>query len=70
MRYLRNWRRVSINWQHSAPKRKVAGGSLIPAAILGLKVGCGNQGMGAKKGLRVTCELEGGLVEMKVSQLA
>ncbi len=49
MRYLRNWRRVGINWQHSAPKRKVAGGPLIPAAILGLKVGCGNQGMGAKK---------------------
>jgi amino acid transporter len=32
-----------------APKRKVAGGPLIPAAILGLKVGCGNQGIGAKK---------------------
>ncbi len=49
MRYLQNWRRVGINQQHSAPKRKVAGGPLMAAPILGLKVGCGNQGVGAKK---------------------
>ncbi|CAM6046756.1 unnamed protein product [Sphagnum compactum] len=46
-------------------QKEAAGGPLIPAAIPGLKVGCGNQGLGSEKASEGTCELEAGLVEMK-----
>ncbi len=51
-------------------QKEAAGGPLIPAAIPGLKVGCGNQGLGSEKASEGTCELEAGLVEMKVNQHA
>jgi hypothetical protein len=46
-------------------QKEAAGGPLILAAIPGLKVGCGNQGLGSEKASEGTCELEAGLVEMK-----
>jgi hypothetical protein len=46
-------------------QKEAAGGPLIPAAIPGLKVGCGNQGLGSEKASEGTCELEAGLLEMK-----
>jgi hypothetical protein len=46
-------------------QKEAAGGPLIPAAIPGLKAGCGNQGLGSEKASEGTCELEAGLVEMK-----
>jgi hypothetical protein len=46
-------------------QKQAAGGPLIPATIPGLKVGCGNQGLGSEKTSEGTCDLEAGLVEMK-----